>query len=66
MDAMKQYYRTSEVARIFGISRVSVWRWCKEGKLLAVVLPSGQRRIAREDVERILATGQATEQETTT
>lgn len=58
MQGMKQqthpsYYRLSEVAKIFNVSYVTIWRWCRDGKVETFTLPSGQRRILSSEVERI-------------
>ena len=31
----KAYYSTSEVARLFGINRVTIYRWAKKGAVKA-------------------------------
>jgi len=50
----KKFYGTVEVARILGVAPLTVWRWCKEGKIKAGKTPGGQFRIPREEVERLL------------
>ena len=39
--------RVSEVAKLLGVSRKTIWRWVREGRLSACVvrLPSGRLRI---------------------
>ena len=39
--------RVAEVAKLLGVSRKTVWRWIREGRLAACVvrLPSGRLRI---------------------
>jgi len=54
MDYMKDYYRTSEVAKILDVSSVTVWRWCRDGKLKTVELPSGRRVIPRGEIEQFV------------
>jgi excisionase family DNA binding protein len=43
-----------EVRVKLGISKRTLYRWIKTGKIKAVVLPSGRIRIPREEVEKIL------------
>jgi putative resolvase len=50
-----------EAADILEVSRTSVRRWVKQGRLRSIKLPSGHRRIRREDVERILSGDTAVE-----
>lgn len=45
---------TGEVATELAVDPDTVRRWVKDGKLTAVVLPSGVLRFKREDVDRIL------------
>lgn len=56
MSYMKEYYRLSEVAKMLNVSYVTMWRWCNDGKVSTVELPSGQRRILGSEVERITST----------
>ena len=64
MQDMKEYYRLSEVADMMGVSYVTMWRWCKAGKVATVKLPSKQRRILSAEVKRILAQPEAQEAQT--
>ncbi len=32
---LKSYYSTSEVAKLFGINRVTIYRWAKKGSVKA-------------------------------
>lgn len=43
-----------EVRIKLGISKRTLYRWIKTGKMKAIVLPSGRIRIPREEVEKIL------------
>lgn len=49
---MYAYLSTREFAKALGVSWQTVYNWVKSGKLAYVVLPSGQFRIPREEVER--------------
>ncbi len=42
-----------EVARYLRLSRTTVWRWCREGKLHAVRI-GHQWRVRRAEVERMI------------
>ncbi len=42
-----------EVARYLRLSRTTVWRWCREGKLRAVRI-GHQWRVRRAEVERMI------------
>jgi len=59
MQYMKQktLYRITEVAKMINVGRVTVWRWCKDGKMQHVILPSGQIRITAEEVHRFVNAG---------
>jgi len=49
----KRFYSTSEVANLFKINRVTVYRWAKEGKIKAY--PVGKHfKIPRYEVKRLL------------
>ena len=54
MQSMKQYYRLSEVAKMLDVSYVTMWRWCNEGLVATMILPSGQRRVTSAEVLRLL------------
>ena len=51
----KGTYRISEVADMLEVSRITVWRWCKDGKMAHVLLPSGQFRISHDEVMRFMS-----------
>ncbi len=53
MKDVQEYYRLSEVAKMLDVSYVTMWRWCNDGRVASVKLPSGQRRILASEVERI-------------
>ena len=61
MQSMKQYFRLSEVAKMLGVSYVTMWRWCNAGKVATMTLPSGQRRITGAEVWRLLQQDEAQE-----
>jgi excisionase family DNA binding protein len=43
------YFTTGVVARLCGVSKVTVLRWIEKGNLAAFKLPGGQNRIHRDD-----------------
>ena len=48
------------VAKECGVSRVTVYKWCRTGKVKAIELPNGQIRIPDAEVRRILKNPAAT------
>ncbi|MGH2618101.1 MAG: helix-turn-helix domain-containing protein, partial [Thermomicrobiales bacterium] len=49
------YYNVSQAAALLGVSRVSIWRWIRDGHLPAVRLGQRTTRIKRDDLERALS-----------
>jgi excisionase family DNA binding protein len=45
---------TAEVAQMLRVSQKTIARWVNLGQLPAVKLPSGQFRIRRADIEKLL------------
>jgi len=56
-DAAEEYLDTGEVLARVRISRRTLDRYVKSGKLRAHTLPSGHRRYAVTDVEALLTPG---------
>jgi excisionase family DNA binding protein len=50
----REYDNVTQAAARLGVSRVSVWRWIRDGRLPASRLGHRTTRIAREDLERFL------------
>ena len=50
----KNWYSPAELARLVGVSHVTVIKWIKKGKIKAGRLPSGRYIIPDDEVERIL------------
>ncbi len=46
---------TSEAARLLGVSAETVRRWAERKRIKHIVLPSGQRRFRRQDIDAALA-----------
>ena len=63
MKIMKEYYKLSEVAKMLNVSYVTVWRWCNDGKVATISLPSKQRRIRSDEVKRLLGTPETQDEE---
>ena len=53
MDA--RFLTVTQAAAALGISRPSVYRWCKEGRLRILKIGEGVARIPSEDVEALMA-----------
>jgi excisionase family DNA binding protein len=51
----KRYYRPDEVANFFALSRRTIYRMIKDGRLPAVRLGAGPWRIPREDLLRSIS-----------
>lgn len=49
----------AEVARIFRVDPKTVTRWAKAGRLECVMTLGGHRRYHRDQIERLLARGNA-------
>lgn len=45
-------YRISEASRLLGLSRCTVWRALKDGRLRAVEIREGSRRIPEAELRR--------------
>jgi excisionase family DNA binding protein len=50
----RAYYNISEAAALLGVSRVSIWRWVRDGRLPVTRLGHRTTRIKREDLEQVL------------
>jgi putative resolvase len=49
----EELLRPRDVAKIFGISVKTLWKWQKKGIIKAVKLPTGKLRYPRSEVERL-------------
>ena len=47
-------YRIADAARLTGISRVTIWRSLREGRLKAVTIREGSRRIPETELLRFV------------
>jgi putative resolvase len=57
----EELLRPRDVAKIFGISVKTLWKWQKKGIIKAVRLPTGKLRYSRSEVERLWKQLKATE-----
>lgn len=51
---MNDLLTTGQVAELLNVGPRTVLRWSKRGQLRTVLMPSGQRRFLKSDVEAIL------------
>lgn len=51
---MQQTLTVEEVSFFLKVSRLTIWKWCKNGKLPAFKL-GGEWRIRRDDLESVIA-----------
>jgi len=51
MPETDNYFSIPKAAKHCSISRVTLWRWVRSGKLKAFLTPGGQYRIRKEDLE---------------
>jgi len=59
----RRYYNIAQAAALLGVSRMSIWRWIRAGRLPVARLGHRTSRIRREDLESLLAErGSATSQ----
>jgi len=57
----EELLRSRDVAKIFGISVKTLWKWQRRGIIKAVKLPTGKLRYPRSEVERLWRQLKATE-----
>src|SRR5579864_5234138 len=50
----RSYYSIAQAAALLGVSRVSIWRWIRDGRLPAARLGHRTTRITRADLEHLL------------
>lgn len=50
---VKRYFTVRGFARILGVSKITVYRWIWEGKVKAIMLPSGRYRIPESELKKI-------------
>ena len=57
----EELLRPRDVAKIFGISVKTLWKWQRKGIIKAVKLPTGKLRYPRSEVDRLWRQLKATE-----
>jgi excisionase family DNA binding protein len=57
MGQLPDLLTTREAARELRVDEETIRVWIRDGRLLAITLPSGTYRIRRQVIEDILATG---------
>ena len=50
----KRLFRPDEVASIFGVARVTVYRWCDSGKMDFIRIGPRMMRVERESVIKFI------------
>src|SRR5947209_3458825 len=55
----RRYYSISQAAALLGVSRVSIWRWVRDGRLPVARLGHRTARIKQEDLDALLLRGGA-------
>src|SRR5712692_10824187 len=48
------YYSVSQAAALLGVSRMSIWRWVRSGRLPVARFGHRTARIRREDLDRLV------------
>ena len=46
----KRFFTTSEIGKLFGVTRICVYKWIKKGKLPAIRVPGGKYRVLKKDL----------------
>lgn len=55
MDKKNEIYSIPQAAKHCSISRVTLWRWVKTGKLKTFITPGGHHRIRKKDLEEFVS-----------
>jgi len=50
----KGYYTTKEITEMLGLSRDTIWRYIRSGKLKAIKLTKRNFRIEKKELEKFL------------
>jgi len=51
---MDKLYTLQEAADILKIKRITLYRWIRDGKIKAVILPSSRLRVRESDLEVVI------------
>jgi excisionase family DNA binding protein len=49
------WFSVQDAAQYLGVSRPTIYRWSKEGKLPIYKIAAGVARVKKEDIEQLLA-----------
>ncbi len=60
---VKDFYTINDVARLFDVTRTTVYDWMNTGKLPYVII-GGRRRVTREALQAFIRPGESSEQDT--
>lgn len=55
MAYVKKLLSTFEAAESLGVHDQTIRRWITDGKLNAIILPSGRKKIPIEEIDKILS-----------
>ena len=44
----------NEAAKVFLVSRDTIYRWIREKKINTILIPSGRKRVLKSEIKRIL------------
>ncbi|MCM8778065.1 MAG: response regulator [Candidatus Omnitrophica bacterium] len=50
----KKFYTTGDIAEIFGVSRISAYKWIKNGKIKAFKVPGGRYRVTTQGLKEFI------------
>lgn len=49
------WFSVQDAAKYLGVSRPTIYRWSKEGKLPIYKIADGVARVSKEDIDKLLA-----------
>lgn len=49
------WFTVQDAAKHLGVSRPTIYRWAKEGKLSILKIADGVARVSKEDIDRLIA-----------
>ncbi|MCX8082478.1 MAG: response regulator [bacterium] len=50
----KKFFTTGDIAELFGVSRISAYKWVKSGKIKAFKIPGGRYRITSKSINEFI------------
>jgi excisionase family DNA binding protein len=51
---VEKLYTVKEIAKILSVSRNTIWRWVREGKLKSIKLSNGATRFTEKDIQEFM------------